>query len=530
MPARPLATALLASTVIASALAARPAVSRLAPANAVDSSPAQFQEDEAIRWEPFALPGGTTDLTAQLGHLRVPQRRFGSGAAAGAATGSTAIPVDLAFVRLRSIKPGTGAPVVYLAGGPGQDATSIARFAPALASMARMARHADVILLDQRGTGMSTPRPICLPTAPLSPIDRYDPQSTAASRLDGTTARIRACVEEWNAKGVDARAFTNRENAADVDALRRALGVPKISLYGFSYGTHLALDVLHDFPGTVERVALIGTAGPDDLIKLPSISDLQFAKLSMLAGQSPAIGRDVPDMNALLRTVLATLDATPMPVTVFDRSRKTDVTVEINGDALRSTLVLDLGDGNDFPVFPALLRTVERGDASILSWFIEKRYNEVSGAISLMPYAMRCSAGISAEAEMRRRAEAATSPFRNAVNSSFPDVCAAFPSLDNGDRYRAPMATTVPVLFISGTLDNNTPPFQAEKLRWGMPNARHLIVQNAGHEDLQPIADVQLAVEDWLRGIDVSGRTISLPLPTFLSIEDARKDRKRSGR
>ena len=39
-----------------------------------------------------------------------------------------------------------------------------------------------------------------------------------------------------------------------------------------------------------------------------------------------------------------------------------------------------------------------------------------------------------------------------------------------------------PVLFISGTLDSNTPPYQAEEMRWSMPRSMHVIVQNAGHE------------------------------------------------
>jgi pimeloyl-ACP methyl ester carboxylesterase len=82
------------------------------------------------------------------------------------------------------------------------------------------------------------------------------------------------------------------------------------------------------------------------------------------------------------------------------------------------------------------------------------------------------------------------------------------------------------VLFISGTLDSNTPPFQAEELRWGMPNATHLIVANAGHEDTLPHPEVQVIIGEFLAGRDVSARRVALPAPKFLSVEEAKRDRK----
>jgi pimeloyl-ACP methyl ester carboxylesterase len=73
----------------------------------------------------------------------------------------------------------------------------------------------------------------------------------------------------------------------------------------------------------------------------------------------------------------------------------------------------------------------------------------------------------------------------------------------------------VPTLFISGTLDANTPPFQAEQARWGFLDSEHLVVENAGHESMLPHPEVQAVILDFLRGADVSGRSVSLPSPKF---------------
>jgi pimeloyl-ACP methyl ester carboxylesterase len=272
---------------------------------------------------------------------------------------------------------------------------------------------------------------------------------------------------------------------------------------------------------------LVGTEGPNDTRKLPWMLDTQLAKLSILARRDPSIGKEVPDMAATLRRILGKLEASPMIVTVRDLTTKHDVDVPVGPDAFRRILLADIGDGNDFPVFPALLATVDRGDSSILAWFVEKRYNQWTGAMRLMTLGMECSSGATAGRWEEIDREAATSLFAQEVNFLFPAVCAALPKVDLGDAFRGPLVSDVPVLFVSGTLDSNAPPYQAEELRFGMPYATHLIVANAGHEDTLPNAEVQRAIFDFMAGKDVSGRVIALPTPDFLSIEEAKRDRKR---
>ena len=48
--------------------------------------------------------------------------------------------------------------------------------------------------------------------------------------------------------------YATRDHADDIDAVRTALGVPKIGLIGVSYGTKLALAYALAHPGNVERI------------------------------------------------------------------------------------------------------------------------------------------------------------------------------------------------------------------------------------------------------------------------------------
>jgi pimeloyl-ACP methyl ester carboxylesterase len=461
-------------------------------------------ETPAVRWEPFELPGGGGALQAQLGKITVPLRR-------GHPESGTA---ELAFVRLQTAGAKKAAPIVYLAGGPGGSGVNAARNAYALPSLTRLAEIADVILLDQRGIGKSTPKVQCAPT-PVEPQARFAP---AAEMLPRVVAATRACVEEWTAKGVDVAGFTMVESAADVDDLRKALGVPKVSLMAHSYGTSLALAIVRAYPNSIERAALMATSGPNHMRKLPLMLDGQLAKLSILAKE---------DMTAMLTRVLAKIEREPIPVRITDQKTKEKIEVRIGPDALRRILVADIGDGNDFPVFPALLRTIEQGDPSILAWFVEKRYNQaVMSGVDLMYTGMRCSGGATASRDREIALQTPVSIFANALNGSLPEVCAALPAaVEQSDAFRSAIVSDLPILFISGTLDSNTPPYQAEEIRWTMPYAMHVIVANAGHEDLEPNEDVQALIAEYFAGKDVSSRRIALPPPHFRSVAEAKRER-----
>jgi pimeloyl-ACP methyl ester carboxylesterase len=110
----------------------------------------------------------------------------------------------------------------------------------------------------------------------------------------------------------------------------------------------------------------------------------------------------------------------------------------------------------------------------------------------------------------------------NMVNYPFPGIDEAVGSPDLGDRFRSPIRTNVPTLFFSGSLDNNTPPFQADEVRSTFRTSTHLIVENAGHESMVVAPQVQQTMVDYLRGGDVSKTKVALPPLKFNKIPVAK--------
>ncbi len=56
--------------------------------------------------------------------------------------------------------------------------------------------------------------------------------------------------------------MTSADNARDMNAIRKALGVDKISFYGFSWGSYLGQDYMTLFPKHIKRVVLDGVVDP----------------------------------------------------------------------------------------------------------------------------------------------------------------------------------------------------------------------------------------------------------------------------
>jgi pimeloyl-ACP methyl ester carboxylesterase len=426
--------------------------------------------------------------------------------------------IKLAFVRLKSTAQQPAPPIVWLAGGPGVPGVAMAKVPVYFRLFEQLREVADVILLDQRGTGMSEPSLDC-ERAPLPP----DVFETDRKWLRAYTELTRACADGWRAKGVDTAAYTNDSNADDLDDLRQALGAERLSLIGHSYGTVLAQAYVRRHDERAGRVVFANTEGADNLVALPGVWDLLVRKLSYFASRDAATAGDFPDVEALYRRVLDKLERAPLTLTVTDVRTKRPAQIRVGKIGLQWLVRTDMTDARTYPALPALFQMIDRGDYSILAKRIEPLYNEFAGR-SPMANATDCSLGWSDARMARAQGETPGALFSNVNLQWSSGVCKSlgFAGHAGHSAAQSPRLWSVtPALFISGTLDTNTPPFQAEELRWGFPNSTHLVVENAGHETL-PSEEVQAVVVDFFKGQDVGARSVRFRPPRFLSVDEVR--------
>lgn len=148
----------------------------------------------------------------------------------------------------------------------------------------------------------------------------------------------------------------------------------------------------------------------------------------------------------------------------------------------------------------------------MLARLVERRFNEYSAGMPMMTLVMDASSGATRERDAQIAREAKTALLGNVMNFLLPEIGEVFGNPDLGDGFRSPIRTNAPTLFISGSLDNNTPPFQADEVRREFKQSVHLVVENAGHESMLDQPQIRQAIVDFLLGKDVSRVKVALPL------------------
>lgn len=443
-----------------------------------------------LKLKPYTFENSKGEKTpAEFGTLLVPEKR----------SDPQSNLIELAFVRFKSTAPNPGPPIVYLAGGPGGSGIEAARGSRFPLFMA-FREIADVIAFDQRGTGYSKPNLGCYERMAV-PLDGAPSRELVLKEL---RENAKACASYWrNIQRVDLTGYNSNESADDLEDLRKALGVPKISLWGISYGTHLAFATLRRHPQSISRAILAGIEGPDHTYKLPGNIQQHLEDLAAVIKADPQIGKEVPDFLGLMKSVFDKLDTEPQTVEITDPRTKQKVRVVINKFVMQYIVGNNIGT-TVTANFPALFYRASKGDFTNPAqvWLNISR----QGIGSAMSYMMDCASGQTAARREQIAREAKGTLLEDLFNFPFPGVCEEWNAPDLGDEFRSPLKSNVPVLFISGTLDARTPVSNAEEYRKGFTNSTHLIIDGAVHSDPLFLSSPQIkdGMMEFLRGQTVT--------------------------
>jgi pimeloyl-ACP methyl ester carboxylesterase len=172
--------------------------------------------------------------------------------------------------------------LLVLSGGPGQPGLPILdRFVDkALAAVKGQFR---IVVFDQRGTG-----------AGALDCEAMQQQMGASDLYPPTAAAVRACAAKIGSR----RQFYGTDDViADIDALRRALGVDKIAVDGISYGTYVGERYALAYPDHVSKLVL------DSVVPHVGLSDLGVVEFRATARilRSVCGNRCVDDLAAVVK-------------------------------------------------------------------------------------------------------------------------------------------------------------------------------------------------------------------------------------
>ncbi|WP_371502748.1 alpha/beta hydrolase [Kitasatospora sp. NBC_00374] len=283
------------------------------------------------RYEPGPCPR-TADPApavegARCGTLTVPENR--------ARPNGRKITLGVEIVPAASGRPAPD-PVVWFAGGPGDDAVSEIR----LAIDGGLNRDRDVIFMSQRGTYSADPALTC------PNIDQFNADALGLVYGAPSTGRLhveatRACRDRLASHGADLSAYNGTESAADYADLRVALGIRQWNVFGISYGTDLALLYMRRHPQGLRSVGIDGVLPPSlagGAVTWKAARE-GFDGLFQACAQQSACNDRYPDLKATFERLVDELEARPITTTVTVAGHPAPVKVVLDGGVLVNWLV-----------------------------------------------------------------------------------------------------------------------------------------------------------------------------------------------
>jgi len=417
--------------------------------------------------------------------------------------------IALTFVRFPSTNDQPGSPIVYLAGGPGGSGIATAR-GERFSLFMKLREVADVIAFDQRGTGNSNVLPDC-PYRLGFAVDKALDRTEYAEQSAGLVER---CIAYYDSTGYDLTHYNTSESARDLNELRKVLGEDAISLWGISYGSHLAFEYIRQFEERTHRVVLAALEGPDETIKLPSGTQRFVRELAERAKTNYGNAPVYPNLLDHMQTVHARLAKNPVKATYTTRSGEEE-TVAISLFDLQLVVASNyLRDPEDSAELPALYAQLVKGDFSDIAPTVAifKRY--VYGSFRPMAVAMDLQSGISDERSELLDTQRDTTFLGSTINFMLHEWMQRVDFRQLPPDFRTLPQNEVDALLLSGMLDGRTYYWAGRETASAFTKGHHVLVDNAGHNLFMTDPVIGDLILDFFRGVAPETDRITLdPVP-----------------
>jgi pimeloyl-ACP methyl ester carboxylesterase len=421
---------------------------------------------------------------------------------------SVNIELSVAVVPALSLEPEPD-PLVLIAGGPGQ--ASITFYAGWARAFERVRRDRDILLVDQRGTGES---------APMT-CDVEDDIVEGQYSTEQTLAITQECLQSLP---YDPRFFTTSVAVTDLEALRIALGYPLLNIYGISYGSRVAQHFARRFPASTRTVILDGVVPPQIALGPEIATESQLAVENVLERctnnehcheRFPTIHQDFVDLRQQI-------DSDPPTVAVPDPLSGRIETVELNHDRFAIALRLLLYGHRSIALLPLLIHEAANGNYVPIAAQFQMTAIALSESLSIgMHNAIMCTEDMPFVDDDKVDHVAIAASYLGAMQlEALQTICSVWPAGVLDDDFKTPVATNVPFMVLSGSVDPITPPRYAIKAAVDLEKAWLLTVENQGHGQA-PVGCMPRLISEFistatLEGVDTSCIDQSFTMPFFL--------------
>jgi pimeloyl-ACP methyl ester carboxylesterase len=369
-------------------------------------------------------------------------------------------------------------PLFLAQGGPG--GSTIDGF-HLLMLNSQLRQERDIVLFDQRGTLYTEPNLICselIAAIPeILPLEREEAEARSQ-------AALRACHQRFRAERIDLSAFNSLENAADVEAVRLALGYETINFYGVSYGTLLGLHLMRHHPQHLRSVILDSVVPPQTnfLTEVPASTERVFAQFFATCQADPACQARYPELETQLFDLVDRLNETPLRLTLTDPETGQQTQARFAGDDLLDLIYQIFYIPQGYAVTPKVVELVAGGDTTFIEqiWpliIFDRTFSQG------MYFSVICAedadfspANLVLSGVRPRFAETAAADAQEIL-----DICAYWNVTPLPASVDAPVMSQIPTLLLAGQFDPITPPSFAATAAETLAHSYLVVVEHGSH-------------------------------------------------
>ncbi|MFP3599139.1 alpha/beta fold hydrolase [Chryseobacterium sp. SIMBA_029] len=282
--------------------------------------------------------------------------------------------ISLAVARLKSKTKSKQEPIVFIQGGPGGNTIEETMF---WADNPLRKNH-DIILVDLRGTGFSTPR-LC-PDLGKKFFEILSKNQTDEQDVKDKVQVSFECKQDMINQGIDLNSYSSISVASDLHALKNALKIAKWNVYGVSYGTYISQNYAKIFPNDIQTLTLDSS--------IPNISEyytnntqnymLSLGKLFKSCQEDSKCNKEYPNLEEVYYNNISELEKAPITVEV-DKSIVSSGKFTYNSEDYKIAIQQSFYDKKLVEVLPLLIYQFKAKNTATLAGLVQA----FSGALSL---------------------------------------------------------------------------------------------------------------------------------------------------
>ncbi len=370
-------------------------------------------------------------------------------------------------------------PIIYTVGGPGSTTMPTAQYM----NYYKYLDDRDFILVEQRGNYYAKPHLDC-PEWSQAIYESNQPNFDGSKYDDFFEQAAKSCKERLEKKGIDLNGYNTNEIAADINDLVNALEIKNYNLLTISYSTKIAQVLIRDYPDRIRSVVMDSPLPLEVNYDEESIQNLLESITTLLIDCENDVecNSAYPNIKNRFFEYLEEKTVYPLKVEVKNPKNGEIEVFYLKGEDLIT--VFTSASTGDVPNIPFEINRLLNNDLTSVKEQLSYLFQEPSGGAGI---GMRLSVWCAEE-----------NPFNSfekigSETNKYPEVKGLSPAVfDNeiceiwgvkrvNEIENQAVKSSIPVLFINGEYDNETPVKWAKAMVPNFTNSYHLIFKGWKH-------------------------------------------------